>query len=87
MPKKKEEKKPPKQNQEERVNHPSHYTWGKVETIDLVRSLLTDGEYSGYLKGNILKYVHRYEHKNGVEDLEKAQWYLKELVHETKTIR
>ena len=33
-------------------------------------------EYKGYLKGNCLKYLWRYEYKNGIEDLKKAQVYL-----------
>ena len=41
---------------------------------------MTKEAYRGYLKGNVLKYVWRYEKKNGVEDLEKAQWYLKRLI-------
>lgn len=42
-------------------------------------SLLTDEEYKGFLKGNVYKYVKRYEVKNGKEDLEKATVYLKKL--------
>ena len=33
-----------------------------------------------YLQGNIIKYVWRYRYKNGVEDLEKALFYLKRLI-------
>jgi hypothetical protein len=39
-------------------------------------------EYKGYLKGNCLKYLWRYEYKNGVEDLKKAQVYLGWLIKE-----
>ena len=42
-------------------------------------SLLTDEEYKGFLKGNVYKYLKRYEHKNGKEDLEKATVYLNKL--------
>lgn len=42
-------------------------------------SLLSDDEYKGFLKGNVYKYVKRYEFKNGKEDLEKATVYLKKL--------
>jgi hypothetical protein len=34
--------------------------------------------------GNIIKYVARYKHKNGVEDLEKARWYLNKLIDSIK---
>ena len=37
-----------------------------------------------YLQGNIMKYIWRYQYKDGVQDLEKAQWYLNELIKELK---
>jgi hypothetical protein len=37
-----------------------------------------------YLEGNIIKYVSRYKNKNGIEDLNKAKWYLEKLI-EVKT--
>ena len=64
----------------EKVNHPSHYNFAKKETIKIIEEYCTDDEYRGFLKGNILKYVHRYQHKNGLEDLNKAKWYLEELI-------
>ena len=42
-------------------------------------SLLSDDEYKGFLKGNVYKYIKRYEVKNGKEDLEKATVYLNKL--------
>ena len=42
-------------------------------------NLLSDEEYKGFLKGNVYKYLKRYEHKNGKEDLEKATVYLNKL--------
>ena len=38
------------------------------------------GAYQYYLQGNVMKYLWRHEHKNKTEDLEKAFWYLKELI-------
>lgn len=35
--------------------------------------------FKGFLKGNCIKYLWRYQHKNGAEDLKKAQWYLSRL--------
>ena len=32
------------------------------------------------MQGNIIKYLWRYRYKNGVQDLEKAQWYLSKLI-------
>ena len=40
--------------------------------------------FRGFLKGNVMKYVFRYEQKNGVEDLQKARWYLERLIGEVE---
>lgn len=65
------------------VNRPSHYRKGKVECIDAIKSATGDG-YQFYLQGNIIKYMWRFNHKNGLEDLKKAQWYLSELIKTKK---
>ena len=57
------------------VNHPKHYTSGNIECIDYINACNFD-----YLEGNIVKYVTRYKHKNGVEDLRKAEFYLRMLI-------
>jgi hypothetical protein len=68
------------------VNSPQHYTQGNMETIDMIKESLTEEEFSGYLKGNILKYVCRYKHKGmPLKDLMKSQWYLERLIREQKT--
>ena len=41
---------------------------------------MTTRQFQGYLKGNVLKYIWRYEYKNQKEDLQKAQWYLGRLL-------
>ena len=65
------------------VHSPSHYLKGKKETIDVIQDGMTEDEYHGYLKGNVLKYVARYKFKGEpLEDLQKAQWYLNRLVKE-----
>lgn len=65
--------------------NPSHYKSKSKETIERIQDNLTSDEFKGYLKGNILKYIDRYENKNGVEDLKKANWYLNKLIEiETK---
>ncbi|EJE1708403.1 DUF3310 domain-containing protein [Listeria monocytogenes] len=60
------------------INNPSHYTAGGIETLDYIKAKVSD--YPSYAVGNILKYVSRYEHKNGIEDLKKAQVYLDDLI-------
>ena len=64
---------------DDRVNHPSHYTDGKIECIDAIESSMSKEAFIGYCKGNIIKYVWRYEHKGGVESLKKAKWYIDKL--------
>lgn len=61
------------------VNHPKHYTFGKIECIDYIKDKLTPEEFRGYCKGNIIKYLSRERYKNGNEDLSKACWYLNYL--------
>ena len=57
------------------VNHPKHYTEGTIECIDYINACNFD-----YLEGNIVKYITRYRNKNGVEDLRKAEFYLRMLI-------
>ena len=65
------------------VHSPSHYKHGKKETIEVIRDCMTNDEYHGYLKGNILKYVSRYKFKGEpLEDLETGSWYLNRLIQE-----
>lgn len=69
------------------VNHPSHYTTGGIETIDFLQAKLGREGFEGYLAGNVLKYITRYRHKNGLEDLRKARWYLDRLIEEVERVR
>ena len=62
------------------VNHPEHYTNGEIECIDAIRAALTAEQYAGYLRGNIIKYLWRYDRKGGAEDLRKARTYLEWLI-------
>lgn len=66
------------------VNHPPHYTTGQLEVINILEDKLSKEEFKGFLKGNILKYVFRADHKGGKIDLEKAKWYLDRLIGEGK---
>ena len=61
------------------VNRPPHYTDGEIECIDALRSMLGDG-FGDFCQGTIVQYLWRYKHKNGVEDLRKAEWYLNALI-------
>lgn len=62
------------------VDHPKHYNQHKVETIDIIESILNNlyGEkaFEAYCLGNVIKYLDRCEFKeNKKQDLEKAKWY------------
>ena len=58
------------------VNHPDHYNKGGIETIDLIKMALSDDEFKGYLKGNVLKYKLRAPYKGKEsEDHDKAKVY------------
>lgn len=62
--------------------NPIHYKQGDIECIDAIRASMSAEAFKGYLKGNNIKYMWRYEDKqatNPLEDLRKAQWYLDEL--------
>lgn len=61
------------------VNNPSHYADSAIECIDAMEAMMTPEQFIGYLRGNLFKYQWRYEKKNGIEDLKKAQWYLEKL--------
>ena len=64
------------------VEQPDHYNKGAIEAIEAIKASMHPQEYKGYLKGNCLKYLWRYEYKNGVEDLRKARVYLDWLIKE-----
>lgn len=63
------------------VNHPAHYTAGKVECIDALEAA-TDGlnGIEAVCTANAVKYLWRWKRKNGREDLEKARWYIDHLL-------
>lgn len=60
--------------------NPQHYKAGKIEVIDIMRDQLSPEEFKGFCKGLIIKYLCRADHKNGLEDYQKAQWYLNKLI-------
>lgn len=64
------------------VNHPSHYTDGKIEVLDFI-----EDKKLGFHLGNVVKYVSRAGKKNPdktIEDLEKAEFYLKRKIEKLK---
>lgn len=62
------------------VEHPNHYCQGGIECIKAIEAAMTPYGFQDYCKGNVLKYIWRWRDKAGVEDLKKAQVYLKWLI-------
>ena len=65
------------------VNHPSHYTQGGVECINAITAATVNKTgIEAVCTANVIKYLWRYESKNGLEDVKKAQWYINRLLAE-----
>lgn len=64
-------------NPEDKIHNPPHYTQGGIQPLDYIIS-----NKMTFCEGNIIKYVTRYKHKNGLEDLFKAKEYLDRLIKE-----
>ena len=63
------------------VKSPTHYNAGSIECIDAIKESMSEREFRGYLKGNVMKYLWRYDYKGKAkEDLKKADWYLNRLI-------
>lgn len=57
------------------VTSPEHYSRWKIQPLEFITA-----NQLGFHVGNIIKYVLRYDAKNGREDLEKARWYLDHMI-------
>ena len=65
------------------VNHPPHYTQGGIECIDAIAAATVGLQgIEAACTANILKYLWRWKKKEGLQDLQKAQWYLNRLLAE-----
>lgn len=68
------------------VNHPSHYTKGRIECIDAIDSATTGKSgIEAVCVANVIRYLWRYEEKGGLESVRKAQWYLNKLISELES--
>ncbi len=68
------------EEEEDMVGAPKHYNSGNIECIDAIEESMSSHAFKGYLKGNCMKYLWRYDYKGKqVEDLQKAGWYLRKL--------
>ena len=65
------------------VCHPKHYNQGGIECIDAIKAAVVGKTgIEAFCVGNAIKYLFRYEKKNGLEDVKKAQWYINRLIQE-----
>ena len=72
-----------KESNVDMVNHPSHYTQGGIECIDALKAAtVSKTGIEAVCTANAIKYLWRYEEKNGIEDVKKARWYIDRLIKE-----
>jgi len=65
---------------EDIVNRPNHYHKGGIDVIKYMEMKFPKEQLVGFHRGNALKYLMRYQDKGGVEDLRKAEFYIKKLI-------
>lgn len=71
------ENEPVEMTLDDKVSHPSHYTYGDIEVVDFIEQVTKDYKPElAFAIGNAIKYISRANRKNGKEDLDKARWYL-----------
>ena len=61
------------------VQKPIHYNNGDIEAIAYIKQQLGH-EFQAYCYGSVIKYMHRFKYKDGLQDLKKAKWYLKQMI-------
>lgn len=67
------------------VSHPSHYKSGNIETIEIIRNFTSGVKgFQAVCMGNVIKYITRWNKKNGLEDLLKARVYLDWLIEDVE---
>lgn len=71
------------------VSHPAHYqATNGMEVIDVIEAFTADLQgIEATDTGNIIKYICRWKHKNGIQDLKKAMWYLQHLIEHVEKIQ
>lgn len=61
------------------VNKPNHYHTGNIDVIKFSKENFAKEESKGFYRINAIKYITRYDKKNGIEDLDKAVFYINKL--------
>lgn len=71
------------ENKPDMVSHPKHYTQGDIECIDALKAATVGKRgIEAVCVSNVIKYLWRYEGKNGIEDVRKAKFYIERLLKE-----
>ena len=71
------------ENVPDMVNHPKHYNQGGIECIDALKAATVGKRgIEAVCVANVIKYLWRYEEKNGIEDVRKAKFYIERLLKE-----
>ena len=61
---------------EDYINRPRHYITGGIECIDVLTETQCFEAVQNFCICNAMKYLFRHKFKNGIEDIQKANWYL-----------
>lgn len=77
---------PPVNSPKEEINHPDRYKTDGVECIDVMLKIFGVDAVKSFCKLNAFKYIWREQHKNGVEDIKKAVWYLNKYIELSQDI-
>ncbi len=67
-----------------KITPPDHYLHGTLQPVEYIKA---QGWFPAFACGNILKYITRYPHAKGIEDLEKAKNYITELINYEKELK
>lgn len=62
------------------INKPSHYHSNGTDVIGFAEAQFSKEEQKGFHRINAIKYITRYDRKNGIEDLNKAKFYIDKLI-------
>lgn len=77
------------ESQDDLVSHPNHYqSDAGLEVIDVIEAFTSDlNGIEAVDTANVIKYICRWKKKNGVQDLEKAKWYITHLINHIKNMQ
>lgn len=62
------------------INNPNHYHKNGIDVIKFAELQFSKEELKGFFRINALKYITRFDRKNGIEDLKKGLFYLNKLL-------